>query len=408
MTPDRRAREILFLAHRIPFPPDRGDKIRSFNIVKRLAEIGPVHIAAFADDAADAAHQVGLRDALGSSLAGLHIEQRRRSKAASLLSGTLAGSSASMAAFHDRALHDEVRRFLTTRRPSIIFAFSGQMAQYVPEIDRDFRFIMDFVDVDSAKIESYAESAGPPLSWLYAREAKQLAREECDIARRADVSLFVTKAEASLFRTRLGLPGADVRTLENGVDLSYFDPAADFAPLPRGADAPLLVFSGQMDYAPNVAAVTHFACRTLPRIRASAPGTRFAIVGRNPTSAVAALDRLDGVEVVGAVADMRPWLAAADAVVAPLRIARGIQNKVLEAMAMGRPVVASPYAFEGIDAEPGRDLLVANDDDAAESVLSLLADPDRRARLGTAARARMCERYAWDRQLADLPRIVTG
>lgn len=408
MTGGTSAREILFLAHRIPFPPDRGDKIRSFNIVKRLAEIAPVHIAAFADDAADAAHEAGLRDALGARLAGLRIERRRRSKAVSLLAGTFASRSASMAAFSSRRMHDHVRKVVTTRSPFAVFAFSGQMAQYVPENMSNSRFVMDFVDVDSAKIESYAASAAQPLGWLYRREAAMLAREEHEIARRADVSLFVTQAEAALFRARSGLADDRIRALENGVDLNYFDPVAEFAPLVRVADGPLLVFSGQMDYAPNVAAVSHFARETLPRIRKGSPKTRFAIVGRNPVPAVTALANLEAVEVAGAVADMRPWLAAADVVVAPLRIARGIQNKVLEAMAMGRPVVASPAAFEGIDAEPGRDLLVADGDAAADAVLSLLGDPGRSARTGKAARAQMCERYAWDRQLGDLPGIVTG
>lgn len=406
MTADSRAREILFLAHRIPFPPDRGDKIRSYNIVKRLAQIAPVHIATFADDAADAAHQADLCDAMGSRLASLYVEQRRRSKPFSLVAGTLTGRSASMAAFASRGMHDHVRRLLAARTVSTIFAFSGQMAQYVPENTSNLRFVMDFVDVDSAKIESYADDAAVPLNWLYRREAARLAREECTVARRANVSLFVTQAERDLFRTRSGLADRDIRALENGVALSYFDPEAPIASLAR--DHPLIVFSGQMDYAPNVAAVSQFAKDGLPRVRAAVPNARFAIVGRNPTPAVTALARCEGVDVVGAVDDMRPWLRAADVVVAPLQIARGVQNKVLEAMAMGRAVVASPAAFEGIDAQAGRDLVVADGTDAAEAVVSLLLDPAGAKRLGTAARARMCERYAWERQLADLPSIVTG
>ncbi len=399
------AGEILFLAHRIPYPPDRGDKIRSFNIVRKLCEVAPVHIATFADDEADAAHQHGLRAELGSRLATLFVKQRSRTRLASLIAGTIEGRSASMAAFSSRAMHNHVGGLCTSRPITTVFAFSGQMAQYVTGGEGKTRFVMDFVDVDSAKIESYADDAAPPLSWLYRREAAQLAREERGIAARADASLFVTEAEAGLFRAR-NAAATNVRALENGVDLAFFDPAAPFIPLSRAEVAPLLVFSGQMDYAPNVDAVCQFARETLPTIRAGVPGARFAIVGRNPASAVRSLAALDGVEVVGAVPDMRPWLAAANVVVAPLQIARGIQNKVLEAMAMGRPVVASPAAFEGIDAEPGRDLLVT--DDPARAVLSLLRDHESAGRLGGAARARMCARYAWDRQLAALPEIVLG
>lgn len=398
--------DILFLAHRIPYPPDRGDKIRSFNIVRRLCEIAPVHIATFADDDADAAHAAELREVLGSNLASLYVERRNRSKAMSLVAGTLTRRSASMAAFSSRALRDYVGDLVHAQRISTVFAFSGQMAQYVSGNFGKTKFVMDFVDVDSAKIESYARDAAWPLSWLYACEAAQLAREECAIANRADVTLFVTDAEAALFRARCGTEVGDVRALENGVDLAFFDPRASFAPLSRSPTSSLLVFSGQMDYAPNVAAVSHFAREMLPLVRRDVPEATFAIVGRNPTPAVRALSALEGVKVVGSVPDMRAWLAAADVVVAPLQIARGIQNKVLEAMAMGRPVVASPAAFEGIDAEPGRDLLVT--EDGAAAVLSLLHDKEKALQLGANARSRMCARYAWDRQLAALSEIVTG
>lgn len=399
--------DILFLAHRIPYPPDRGDKIRSFNIVKRLAEIAPVHVATFADDAADAAHEAGLRGALGGRLAGIRVEPRRRSKAMSLAAGLATGRSASLAAFSSAGMRRHIDALLARGHINGVFAFSGQMGQYVAD-KLGLRFVMDFVDVDSAKFESYAADAAAPLSWLYRREAATLAREERYFARRADISLFVTEAEATLFRTRSGLDACQVRALGNGVDLAYFDPEASFVARERVPGAPLLVFSGQMDYAPNVSAVTHFARETLPRIRAPIPGMRFAIVGRNPAPAVRALDGVDGVDVIGAVPDMRPWLAAADVVVAPLQIARGVQNKVLEAMAMGRPVVASPAAFEGIDALPGRDLLVAEADESITAVLSLLNDHSLADTVGRAARARMCERYAWDRQLAALPELMAG
>ena len=395
--------EILFLAHRIPFPPDRGDKIRSFNIVKRLSELARVHVAAFADDAADAGHEGELRKALGSGLASTYIEIRRRSKVVSLAAGLAGGRSASMAAFSSAGMRRHVSTLLDRTDIGGIFAFSGQMGQYVTGKPGKRRFVMDFVDVDSAKFESYAADARAPLRWLYRREAAQLAKEEARIARRSDLSLFVSEAEAALFRARTALGPERVQALENGVDLAYFDPAATFASLTRADDAPLIVFTGQMDYAPNIQAVTHFAHDVLPSIRASAPKTRFAIVGRNAGPAVAALGGLSGVEVVGAVPDTRPWLAAANVVVAPLRIARGIQNKVLEAMAMGRPVVASIAAFEGIDAVPGLELTVADGADAtASAVLALLRDRSLAERMGRAARARMCHHYAWDRQLAAL------
>lgn len=402
-------RKVLFLAHRIPYPPDRGDKIRSFNIVKRLSEFARVHVAAFADDAADAAHENGLRAALGPALASCYIAPRQRSKVASLILGSATGRSASTAAFASGAMLRHVVARIGDPGISSIFAFSGQMGQYVPASHRKSRFVMDFVDVDSAKFESYAADATAPLSWLYRREAAGLAAEEARIAAVADVSLFVTEAEAALFRARSGVDPAKVRALENGVDLSYFDPAASFAAPKEVPGKPLLVFSGQMDYPPNVQAVTYFARDVLPRVRAAVPGCTFAIVGRNPSPAVLDLAKIDGVAVTGAVPDMRPWLAAADVVVAPLQIARGIQNKVLEAMAMARPVVASSAAFEGIDATPGDELIVAEGAEAtAAAVVELLRDPDAATALGRRARLKMSARYAWDRQLADLPHLVLG
>jgi sugar transferase (PEP-CTERM/EpsH1 system associated) len=198
------------------------------------------------------------------------------------------------------------------------------------------------------------------------------------------------------------MPRADIRALSNGIDTDHFDPAAGFAPLePR--KGPLIVFTGQMNYRPNIDAVTGFADDVLPELRKTHPDLAFAVVGREPTPAVDALATRPGVIVTGAVPDVRPWLAAASVVVAPLKIARGIQNKVLEAMAMARPVVASSGAFEGIDALPGRDLMVADDAVAqATAIDALLATPERALAMGKAARERMLGHYSWDARLAPL------
>jgi sugar transferase (PEP-CTERM/EpsH1 system associated) len=258
---------------------------------------------------------------------------------------------------------------------------------------------MDFVDMDSAKFEAYAAQGGP-LASVHRREARRLFAFERDTAARARVSLFVSEAEAALFAGRAQLPRADIRALHNGVDLDFYRPGAvPPAPAPR---RPLIVFTGQMDYAPNIDAVSWFAETVLPQI----PGAHFAVVGRSPAEAV---KRLAGerVTVTGAVDDTRVWLAAADVVVAPLRIARGVQNKALECMAMGRPLVATPAAFEGIEAEAGRDLVVAESaEDQARAIRHLLSDPVRAAVLGAAARRRMEEVYSWEARLAPLAGLL--
>ena len=394
-------KDILFLAHRIPFPPDRGDKIRSWNLLKHLASLARVHLACFADDEADAAHIEALRAALGGRLGEAHVEIRRRGKAAAGVRALVEGRPVSLALFDSARLRGFVADRLADPSVGTIFAFSGQMGQFVPEGARQ-RFVMDFGDVDSAKFAQYADEGAGPMRWVNRREGEKLLAFERATAKRADLCLFVSEAEASLFRSLTGL--ANVRALSNGIDVDHFDPAAAF---PRLGDAErgeglLLLFTGQMDYAPNAQAVAWFARNVLPLV----PHARFAIAGRNPLPAVRALAG-ERVIVTGAVADMRSWLAAADLVVAPLLLARGIQNKVLEAMAMARPVVASPAAFEGIEAMPGRDLLVAEGAAAtAEAIKGLLAAPQRAAAMGAAARDHLDRCYRWEARLAPLAEMV--
>jgi len=391
-------REILFLAHRIPFPPDRGDKIRSWHMLKRLGELALVHLACFADDEADAAHLPDLREAMGGSLGEAHVEIRRTGKAAAAARALIERRPVSLTAFDSGAMRGFVARLLAERPIETVFAFSGQMAQFVPAGPR---FVMDFVDVDSAKFEAYARTGPVALRWMMRREAELLGGFERETAARADVSLFVSEAEAAVFRTRTGLRNA--LAVSNGIDLAFFGPEASFPRLPaeeRG-EGPLVLFTGQMDYRPNVEAVTGFARDVLPEL----PGVRFAVAGRKPAPEVVAL-RDAGVIVTGEVADIRSWLAAADIVVAPLGIARGIQNKVLEAMAMAKPVVASPAAFEGIEAEPGRELVLAAAPEQAAAISHLLAHPAKARDIGLEARRRMQSHYRWEARLAPLEQLI--
>jgi sugar transferase (PEP-CTERM/EpsH1 system associated) len=398
--------EVLLLVHRIPYPPNRGDKMRSWHITRELGRHATVHLAALADDEADAAHLPALREAMGGSLGEAFVEPMATRRFAWAARALLRREPLVIAAFHSKSLDGFVRRILRERPIAGIYAFSIQMAQFVPG-DRAFPFVMDFVDFDSAKYADYSASGSLRHRLLYRREAATMLKAETEAAARADVSLLVSDAEADLFRSRAAPAGADVRTLPNGIDLDYYDADAGFPPLDIAAGGPLIIFTGQMSYRPNVEGVARFADGALPLIQAARPDVRFAIVGRNPTPAVLELADRDGIIVTGEVADVRPWLAAAGVVVAPLDIARGVQNKVLEAMAMGRPVVASSAAFLGIDAKPGRDLLVADGPRAqADAILSLLDDAPRAALIGKAARLRMEQGYGWDAQLAPLAAML--
>ena len=402
--------EILFLAHRVPFPPNRGDKIRSHHIVRALAEIAPVHIACFADDEADAAEEGAL-----AALAASHCMVRRaKPLALAGVEAMLRRLPVSLTAFHHPAIAAYVSRLLASGRIGAIFVFSGQMGQYVPADwpnRLDSRLIVDFVDVDSAKFEAYAAAKGRIAGWpispyINAREARLLRAEEGRLAARADVSLLVSKEEAALFAARLAVEHAraDVRALSNGIDAEAFAPGQVRADAGLAAlQGPRLIFTGQMDYAPNVAAVERAARRILPLVRAQFPDASLHIVGRSPNAPVQALAALPGVHVWGRVPDVRNYLAGADIALVPLDIARGIQNKVLEAMAMALPVVLTPAAATGIDAEPGRHFAVAeSDDELATAIVSLAQDRQRATAMGNAARAFVVGAMSWPQALAPL------
>jgi sugar transferase (PEP-CTERM/EpsH1 system associated) len=388
--------DILFLAHRSPFPPDRGDKIRAFNVLKHLAANHRVHLVAFADDRRD----LEATDGLAPFTASRTIRWRGKSRPRALVEALVQRRPASLTAFDNREMHDAVADLLDREPIDTIYVFSGQMAQYLPAKTRA-RVIMDFCDMDSLKFADYARGSRGPMRWLMRRESELLFQFERQVARRVDASLFVSEAEAELFRKRTG--AANVQAVENGIDTDFFDPAAAFRRI--DTTGKLIVFTGQMDYRPNVEAVTWFAEIVLPQIRIVHPDTVFVIVGRNPTDAVVALAKQDGVRVTGEVADVRPWLDAAACVVAPLKIARGIQNKVLEAMAMARPVVASSAAAEGIDHD-GTILSGDTVAEVADAVNGMLSDVQGAAAMGRKARERVQARYGWSARLAPLDALI--
>ena len=388
--------DVLFLAHRIPYPPDRGDKIRSFHLLKHIAAHRRAHLIAFADDARDLAHE----HALAPFTATRTVILRSKSRARAAVEALARGEPVSITAFRDARTRNAIEQTMTTNDIETIFVFSGQMAQYLPS-DTAAQIVMDFVDMDSAKFASFAADAIGPRRFMMAREGRLLGDFEREIASRADASLFVSTAEADLFRSAGG--EGRVVAVENGIDTGFFDPDATFERCPVAA--PTIAFTGQMDYRPNMDAVAWFAGDVLPLIRAQVPAARFAIVGRAPGAQVRALAALPGVTVTGEVADVRGWLAAASVVVAPLKLARGVQNKVLEAMAMAQPVVASAAAAEGID--HGGTVTVAGDARSfSEACLSFLHDPDHARVMGTRGRARMIARYGWDARLAPLDTLM--
>src|SRR5215469_6834947 len=348
--------DVLFLSQRIPYPPNKGDKIRSWHFFRGLAERNRMHLGCFIDDAADW-QRSGEIEKLCETSAILPLDPRW-GKLRSLVAGFAAGEALTLPYFRARAMQDFVDRVLERHRPRLVFVYSSAMAQYLLGRDRGgARLVLDMVDMDSQKWRQYAERKSWPTSFIYRREAKELHRFERAAAERFDRTLFVSRAEAELFARLTPEVASRVDFVNNGVDTAFFDPALGHAD-PFAPGMPALVFTGTMDYWPNVDAVLWFAEAIWPRLHGAAPAARFVIVGANPAPAVQQLARQPGIEVTGRVPDVRPYLAHAAVAVAPLRVAQGVQNKVLEAMSMAKPVVATPQALEGIDARPGRELLV--------------------------------------------------
>jgi sugar transferase (PEP-CTERM/EpsH1 system associated) len=391
---------VLFLAHRLPYPPDKGDKIHTYHLLRHLAARHRVLLGCFVDDSADEQHIPFVQ----SMCAELHVSRLRPGPArVRSLTGLATQEPLTVTFYRDRALRAWVQGVRAQGRADVLFVYSSSMLQYAHGFD--LPMVIDFADVDSAKWADYGQRHGWPMSWVYRREALHLLGVERQGAARAQWSLFATEQEAELFRGVAPESAARIGVLGNGVNSDYFAPdPARLSPYAAG-EIPL-VFMGAMDYWPNIDAVTWFAQDMLPKLRARWPGLRFHIVGRNPAPAVQALAG-EAVNVTGTVPDVRPYVQHAAAVVAPLRLARGIQNKVLEAMAMARPVVAASSCVSVIDAQDGRDLLSATAaDDYVQAVSALLTDPARAAAIGAAGRKQVISSYGWDARLADLDRFL--
>jgi sugar transferase (PEP-CTERM/EpsH1 system associated) len=395
--------DILFLAHRVPFPPNRGDKIRSAHLLRKLTQLGRVHVGCFADNDEDRAGA----ERLAQIAASYAIIDRKKPLVLAGVEAMLAGKPVSLTAFHSTRLESWVRRTLDVQPIDTVVIFSGQMGQYLPADFRG-RFVIDLCDVDSAKFENYAE-AGERV-WLNRREGRLLARVEERLCRRADATIVISAEEAALLTERLQFPSmARIHVIGNGIDAAYFD-RASVAPHPELArdEGPQLVFTGQMDYRPNEQAALWVIEHLLPLLRERYPGAQFHVVGRNPTAALSAHDRRGGARVWGEVADVRPFLAAGTCAIAPLLIARGVQNKVLEAMAMACPVLLTPQAATGIAGEDGRHWHIAEADPEAmaKAFDKLWSEPAAAARMGERARRFVLSNHAWDAMLAPLETLV--
>lgn len=390
-----RSVKTLFLSHRIPFPPDKGDKIRSFHWLQHLARAGSLDLVTHVDDVRELRHAQVLSDLCREvRIFPLHPLVSRMRAGVSLLSKT----PLSVAWLTRGRAKKLVAEWIDTRSYDLIFGYSSQIASYVPLHCR-VPFLMDLVDVDSEKFAAYADAKNPLKKLIFGREAKTLLEIERDLGRRAQAVLIATARERDLYERRVGV-GRSI-ALTNGV------PRPDGMVPHAGRDRGLLLFSGTMDYPANIDAAIYGAREVLPRVRAEIPTARLRIVGRNPTAAVLDLARLPGVEVTGGVASMRPHLEEAAVALVALRLARGIQNKVLEALAHGLPVVATPAVLECM--EPGAEGVVLAADSAdqmAKEAVRLLKDAATCDQIGERARAYVAEQHDWDRLDRRLDQLI--
>lgn len=397
---------ILYLAHRVPFPPDKGDKLRSFRQIECLAKRHDVWCACFADDEADVRYATHLRgycrDVAVFSLRPF----------VSLARGAVAlafGGTVTEGCYSCRRMRNVMRTWCQSTAFDAVVAFSSSMAQYALWVPARRR-VLDLCDLDSQKWLAYARKPYGLLNGLYRLEGNRLHRLECAWVDRFDATILATEEEAG--DLRCGETIEKLHVVGNGValpDCAETIGVSDAAAVAMSSQRPTVGFVGTMNYRPNVDAACWFVESCWPRIRRECPSAEFRIVGRSPTRRVRRLEAVPGVRVIGPVGDIVGEVQNFDVSVAPLRVARGIQNKVLEAMATAKPVVLTSAAARGIPARHGEEFLVADAPDAiSAAVVDLLRHPGERRRLGWAARRFVGRHHRWDDVLRRFEHLITG
>jgi polysaccharide biosynthesis protein PslH len=388
--------KVLFVCHRFPYPPVRGGKIRPFNMIRWLSRSHEVTVASIARSPAEFEKGKGIARYCYRYLGGVIPPWRAWLQA---LLGVVSSRPSSLGYFYVPQLYRDVQLLLNRESFDLIWVHCSSAAQYVLNHTRCYR-VMDFGDMDSEKWYQYARQRFFPLSVIYWLEGFKLRRYERRLAPLFNECTVIAPRERKVLESYgLGIP---ITVIPNGVDLDFFRNNE------TQYDARSLIFLGRMDYYPNIDGVTYFCREILPLVRKEVPEATFTIVGSNPVARIKDLARLPGVTVTGEVPDVRPYVRKAAVSVVPLRVASGIQNKVLESMAMRIPVVATPRAAEGVDAVAGEHLLVEDLPEAfAARVVAVMKDQGLRQRLAVAGRRRIEERHSWQACLEILDRILS-
>jgi sugar transferase (PEP-CTERM/EpsH1 system associated) len=395
-TRDQDRPPLLYLVHRVPYPPDKGDRIRAFHILKYLSSQCALYLACLADEPVSA-EVVRALDGYCRQVAVVRLPSGIRWLRA--LGSLARGRTVTEGAFHSPALQRIVRAWARAIPFQGVLASASSMVPYL-ELDelRQIPAVVDLVDVDSQKWLDYAASSRGPRAWLYRTEGRRLRQLEQKLPACVRAVTLVSEAEAALYRQFCA--AGTVQAITNGVNLDHFRPEP-------GPGEPSCVFTGALDYRPNVEGVCWFCREIWPAIHQRRPQATVYLVGRQPVPAVLQLAAIPGVEVVGQVPDVRPYLAKAAVAIAPLQIARGVQNKVLEALAMGKAAVVSTQALAGLQVQPGVQVLAAScPEEWIEGVLRVLDNPDLQRQLGAAGRRYVEEQHRWERCLEPLATLL--
>jgi sugar transferase (PEP-CTERM/EpsH1 system associated) len=387
---------VLVLTHRLPYAPNRGDRIRAYHLVRQLATRMDVDLVSLTHDADEEAHAADLRGVV-SRMATARVPRMRNLARGALALPTSRPLTHSL--LDSPRMRTAIAEMVAEQPPDIVLAYCSGVARYALEAPlRSIPAIVDMVDVDSEKWRELAKTSAPLKRWIYRRERRTLARFEAAAARHARATLVVNERErASLLSLA---PETNVRVIPNGIDLAAFH--ADTRP----SDAAAVIFCGVMNYSPNERGARWLAESVWPIVRRHHPHARLLLVGADPTSAVRSLAENDpSIEVTGTVPDVRPFLWRSAVAAAPLQTARGIQNKVLEAIASGLPTVVTPVVFDGLPREAAAACAVAESPDAfAAAIVDLLrqSPAERRARASRADLGAL----GWREQIAPLFQIL--
>lgn len=390
-------KDVLYVTHRVPWPPNRGDRIRTYNIIRYLGQRCRLHVATFADEppVADATQQL---EKYCESVAIVPVGAGRWVHAAVSFA---TGKTVTEGLFHSATFANVVRDLSEAIQFDAVLASSSGVARYL-DIDqlREARKWVDLIDVDSEKWLDYASTSNPMMAQVYKREGQRLRSIEEQLARECDRLTVVTDAEVEVFRTFTD--EGHVSAITNGVDLDFFKRPEDCS------EELKCVFVGVLNYKPNSDGVTWFCENAWPDIRAKHPTARFEIVGRDPSPEVLALDKIAGVDVVGPVEDIRPHLWKASAVVTPMLISRGVQNKVLEAFAAERPLVSSAPPLVGLDIGIGTQALRAETPRQwVDAIGELFTNGNKRHAIGQAAREWVVAHHRWDVCLEEFSELLS-